>query len=130
MESRFSQYAFIVAGQVSMDLMKTVNSGGLTLLDTVAFQRHAMVATGRACLNLVASGLSSEQGPETLWQERLATGVVGLSIIVPLMHVVTESSQEELWENMSVALQLFVSDCLWFRLLADALPALVLDALA
>lgn len=99
-------------------------------MDTVAFQRHAMVATGRASLNLAASGLSLERGPETLWQERLATGVVGLSIIVPLMHVVTESSQEELWENMSAALRLFVSDCAWFYLLADALPALVLNALA
>lgn len=55
--------------------------------------------------------------------------VVGLSIIVPMMHVVTESSQEEMWENMSVALRLFVSDCARFYLLADALPAQVLSAL-
>ncbi len=134
MEARFSEHAVTVGFQALMDVLQTHYSGESARWDSVAFQRHVMIVTGRACLNFVASGLPVEQGLRTFRSVSLAVGVVGLSIIVPMMHVVAASSEEEMWENMwenmSLALQMFVFDCDRFYLLTDLLPELILNTLA
>ncbi len=130
MEARFLEHAETVGFQALIDVLKTHYSGESARWDSMAFQRHIMIVTGRACLNFVASGLPVEQGLRTFRSVSLAAGVVGLSIIVPMMHVVAASSEEEMWENMSLALRLFVCDCARFYLLTDLVPELVLNTLA
>ena len=131
MDPLFAENANTVAAQAMVDLLQTGLSGGITLLKSVAFQRRIMVVGARACLNTVASGLSimSDRASGPAWPD-LVVGVVGLSVIVPMVHVVTSSSLDETWESMSAALRLTVSDSVRFCLLADVLPALVLRALA
>ena len=131
MDPQFSLDSATAFAQDVGELLHVTHSEGLDVLGSVAFQRRITVAVARGGINFVVSGLSSMRfrSLRIPGLASLAAGAVTLCVILPIVRLASLSTLEDQREDMSIAMQLSIFDCVRFHVLTDGIPTLVLSSL-